>query len=303
MIEPVDDRVSQDYGANPTRGNPHPVFGDYQPDGHSGRDYACYAGTPVRAVTAGTVLHVGWYRGTYLNNPYWIQPSFAGWCYVVRHLTWWGSFIGIYGHCMENAARVKVGDAVAEGQVLGLSGNTGASTGDHLHFEILIEPFLVNSYMYGRSNPATLFGSTVSGGSLSYASGTTTPVIEEIDVAAEENIMARLAQIVEWQDAQFREVRDNDERNRNMLAGFVRDVVNAKETISPEQIDARFQELTAATKPEGQALFKGDQSPEVYAWDGSNGFRHIDQAEYLTLITAGAVLKELPQAIIEGAVK
>lgn len=295
MIAPVDDDISQDYGANPTRGRPHPIFGDYQPDGHSGRDYKCRAGTPVRAVTAGEVLHVGWYRGTYLNNPYWIQPSFAGWCYVVRHITWWGTFIGIYGHCKENAARVKVGDIVTEGQVLGPSGNTGASTGDHLHFEILIEPFLVNSYMYGRSNPATIFAG------LQLQSESITPV-EEIDVAAEENIMARLAQIVEWQDAQFREVRDNDERNRNMLAGFVRDVVNAKETITPEQIDARFAELTAASKPAGQPLFKGDESPEVYAWDAAGGFRHIDQAEYLALITSGAVLKELPQAIIESAV-
>jgi hypothetical protein len=303
MIRPVDDDLSQGYGANPTRGNPHPDFGDYQPDGHSGEDYKCKAGTPVRAVTAGEVLHVGWYKGTYLNNPYWIQPGFAGWCYVVRHITWWGTFIGIYGHCMENGARVKAGDIVTEGQVLGLSGNTGASTGDHLHFEILIEPFLVNSYMYGRANPATLFGG------LTYASESITILTEEIDVTAEANIIAKLDnvlarqnQIVEWQDANFREIRENDERNRNLLAAWVRDVVAAKDTITTEQIDAKFAELTATTKPDGQILFKGDADPTVYAWDASTGFRGISYNEYLTLTLAGAVLKELPQPIIDTAV-
>jgi murein DD-endopeptidase MepM/ murein hydrolase activator NlpD len=242
------------------------------------------------------VLHVGWYTGNYADNPYWIQPGFAGWCYVVRHTAWFGTFIGIYGHCMENAARVTVGQSVKEGQVLGLSGNTGASTGDHLHFEIMFEPFLVNSYMYGRSNPTTLFA-----GPITYA-GTTIEALEEISMAAEENIMARLAQIVEWEDNQFREIRNTAERNRNMLAGFVRDVVNAKQSLTSEQLDAKFRELTANQPVTGEQLFKGDGSPEVYAWDAAGGFRHIAMDEYLALITGGATLRELPQPVLEAAV-
>ena len=160
MIHPVDYEPSQDYGDNATRDLPADhwiikLFGNYQPDGHTGTDYPCPVGTPVRAVTAGKVLHVGYIGGTYADNPWWIQPGFAGFFYAVDH----GSFIGIYGHCAEDGARVKVGDTVAEGQVLGLSGNTGASTGAHLHFEILVKPFTLNSFMYGRSNPAILFGS------------------------------------------------------------------------------------------------------------------------------------------------
>jgi hypothetical protein len=289
MIAPVDDGISQDYGANPTRGNPHPVFGDYQPDGHTGADYACKARTPVRAVTAGTVLHAARFGGTYLDNPWWIVPGFAGYTYVVDH----GSFIGIYGHCLDGGALVTAGQPVSEGQWLGPSGNTGASTGDHLHFEILFKPFLVNSYMYGRSNPATLFSG------IQFQSGAITP-LEEIDMAAEENIMARLSQIVEWQENQFREVRDNDERNRNMLAGFVRDVVNAKDTITPEQIDARFDALTQA-QPASVTLYKGNESPDVYVWDPDTRFRHIGPDEYLALITAGAALTELAQPILDAA--
>ena len=172
MIHPVDDPIGQEFGANPTRNNPDPVFGNYQPDGHSGRDYKCWAGTPVRAVTSGTVLHIGRMPGTYADNPWWIQPAFAGYVAVIDH----GSFIGIYGHCMDGSAKVRKGDRVAEGQVFVLSGNTGASTGDHLHFEILPDGYVLNSRMYGRINPASLFGG------IQFQSGTTTTPIQEDDM-------------------------------------------------------------------------------------------------------------------------
>lgn len=161
MIRPVNMLPSQVFGENPTGvlypGHPDYwivlKYGNYQPDGHAGEDYPCKAGTPVQAVTSGTVLHVGWFKGTYADNPWWIQPSFAGYTYVVDH----GSFIGIYGHCMNGAAKVHGGQRVSEGQILGLSGNTGASTGDHLHFEALPDGYILNSRMYGRINPARLF--------------------------------------------------------------------------------------------------------------------------------------------------
>ena len=160
MIRPVEFEPSQRFGDNPTGALPgdHWLirrFGNYQPDGHTGIDYPCPAGTPVKAVTAGTVLHVGWFAGSYLDNPYWISPGFAGYCYVVDH----GSFVGIYAHCLDGGARVKAGQRVAEGTVLGPSGNTGGSTGDHLHFETLPDGWVTNSRMYGRVDPATILTS------------------------------------------------------------------------------------------------------------------------------------------------
>ena len=157
MIKPVNFEPSQHFGENPTSvlAADHWLiqkFGNYQPDGHTGIDYPCPSGTPVKAVTAGTVLHVGWFGGTYADNPYWIAPGFAGFCYVVDH----GDFVGIYAHCLEGGARVKAGQRVSEGQVLGLSGNTGGSTGDHLHFEVLPDGWITDSRMYGRINPASI---------------------------------------------------------------------------------------------------------------------------------------------------
>lgn len=158
MIRPVDVPPTQLFGDNPTKHLPWnswliQTFGNYQPDGHTGIDYPCASGTPVRAVAGGTVLHVGWLKGSYADNPWWVAPSFAGFTYVVDH----GAFIGIYAHCLNGGAKVSVGQRVTEGQVLGLSGNTGASTGDHLHFEVLPDGYILNSTMYGRINPASLF--------------------------------------------------------------------------------------------------------------------------------------------------
>lgn len=183
MRHPVSYAPSQNFGDNPTStikpGSPDywiiQRFGNYQPDGHTGTDYPCPAGTPVRAAAAGTVLHVGWMGGTYADNPWWIAPGFAGYCAVIDH----GHFIGIYGHCMDGSAGVRAGDRVAEGDVFIRSGNTGASTGDHLHFECLPDGYILNSYMYGRINPASLFRGTSISTQSSTIEPSSTPIEED----------------------------------------------------------------------------------------------------------------------------
>ena len=285
------------------------LYGDYQPYGHAGADIACPIGTPVYAIADGIVVWADWgYKlpgdDSWGPSGYFkrwgMYKNFPGIVTVIWHPLL--NKFSIYGHLSSNEI-APAGTAVREGQQIALSGNTkarGETVGPHLHIAVVGDFTSYSTggkYIFGCEDPLPYFNT----GSLSYASESI-KVLEEIDVAAKDEIMARQNEIVAWENQRFNDLAEQSERNRNMLAGFVRDVVNAKETITPEQIDARFQELTAATKPEGQALFKGDQSPEVYAWDGSNGFRHIDQAEYLTLITAGAVLKELPQAIIQTAV-
>ncbi|MFP3480788.1 M23 family metallopeptidase, partial [Burkholderia sp. SIMBA_057] len=84
----------------------------------------------------------------------WVAPGFAGYCAVIDH----DSFIGIYGHCKDGSAKVTKGARVREGQVFILSGNTGGSTGPHLHFEILPDGYVLNSRFYGRVNPVPYLG-------------------------------------------------------------------------------------------------------------------------------------------------
>jgi len=188
VIRPVDAEISQRFGDNPTRNLPASswliqTFGNYQPDGHTGEDYACPVGSPVRAVADGTVLHIGWMGGTYDQNPWWIQPSFAGYHAVIDH----GSFIGIYGHCSDGSAKVSKGARVSEGQVFILSGNTGGSTGPHLHFEVLPDRYVLNSTFYGRIDPEPLFASSLSYAGTVTTQSTITPLEDELsagDVAA-----------------------------------------------------------------------------------------------------------------------
>ena len=216
MIRPVAAEISQRFGDNPTRNLPASswliqTFGNYQPDGHTGEDYACPVGTPVRAVTSGKVLHIGWMGGTYDQNPWWIQPSFAGYHAVIDH----GSFIGIYGHCSDGSAKVAKGDRVAEGQVFILSGNTGGSTGPHLHFEILPDRYVLNSTFYGRIDPEPLFT-----GSMSYASESITPV--------QEDDMATVPQDEwEWAKQVLTALSDNAATKKD-LAGVPQAVVTAQ---------------------------------------------------------------------------
>ncbi len=97
---------------------------------HSGLDIRAEKGTPVRAPAAGTVTFAG------------TQPEY-GITVIVDH----GQDIrSVYGHLSRLA--VKQGDRVERGGTLGLAGNTGRSTGPHLHYEILVKGQPVNPRAY-----------------------------------------------------------------------------------------------------------------------------------------------------------
>ncbi len=87
---------------------------------HKGVDWACNTGTSVYASCGGTVIQAGW-RGTY------------GYCVEISHPD--GNTTR-YAHLSE--VLVSAGDTVKQYDRIALSGNTGDSTGPHLHFEILV---------------------------------------------------------------------------------------------------------------------------------------------------------------------
>ena len=91
---------------------------------HNGVDFGTPVGTPVKAVMAGTVIGTG---NTDLQSGCY---SFGKWV-MVSHAN---GLSTMYGHF--SSISVKQGDVVAAGDLLGLSGNTGYSTGPHLHFGV-----------------------------------------------------------------------------------------------------------------------------------------------------------------------
>ncbi|MBV7695933.1 M23 family metallopeptidase [Streptomyces sp. TRM70350] len=90
---------------------------------HSGQDFAVATGTKVVAAHGGTVVKAG-------GNGAGDGPAYGN-AVVIKHGN--GTF-SQYAHL--SRVDVKVGQVVATGQRIALSGNTGNSSGPHLHFEI-----------------------------------------------------------------------------------------------------------------------------------------------------------------------
>jgi len=99
---------------------------------HKGIDYRALIGTPVVAAVPGVVVHAGKH----------IYKKGWGWAFGIHVIVDNDAFsdgtAGLWaGYCHLNGVNVAVGQRVRQGQLLGTSGNTGRSTGPHLHFQIL----------------------------------------------------------------------------------------------------------------------------------------------------------------------
>ncbi len=97
---------------------------------HRGIDWACPIGTAIRASCGGTVVQAGWF-------------SSYGNCVTLRHPDGRQTR---YAHLSK--ILVSTGQSVSQGQKIALSGNTGRSTGPHVHFEIIINGSRVNPLKY-----------------------------------------------------------------------------------------------------------------------------------------------------------
>lgn len=88
-------------------------------DGHSGLDYGMVVGTPLFAAANGTII-----KTMQLSTGYGIHV-------VIKHDN---NYHTLYAHMSEIS--VRVGQTVKAGDIIGLSGNTGNSSGPHLHFGV-----------------------------------------------------------------------------------------------------------------------------------------------------------------------
>jgi murein DD-endopeptidase MepM/ murein hydrolase activator NlpD len=98
----------------------HPTLGYVRM--HAGVDWAGPIGTPIMAAGAGTIEEAG-RKGEYGN-------------YIrIRHAN---GYKTTYAHMLRLASGVSEGVRVSHGQIIGYLGNTGVSSGPHLHFEVLV---------------------------------------------------------------------------------------------------------------------------------------------------------------------
>ncbi len=133
---PIDNvRVSSGFGMRF-----HPVLGYTKM--HKGIDFAAPIGTPILAAGNGIIEQAGSYQayGNYLR---------------IRHNS---EYSTAYGHISRFPATTKVGTRVKQGQVVAYSGNTGRSTGPHLHYEVLVKGVQINPAKMNLPTGETLYG-------------------------------------------------------------------------------------------------------------------------------------------------
>jgi pimeloyl-ACP methyl ester carboxylesterase len=126
----------------PIRKIPGNYFGS-----HAGLDFAGPLGTPIYAAQSGVVTRVtmGYDNNGYLNHP-------AGWAntIIIRHnLENQPEIYTIYAH-LDNKQLVNEGDEVAQGQLIGYMGDSGSSSGPHLHFQLEVQGSSLNPIHEGK---------------------------------------------------------------------------------------------------------------------------------------------------------
>ena len=124
--------------SSPFGNRKHPILGFTKH--HNGTDFAAPTGTPIMASGNGTVIKAGW-----CGN--------GGNCVRIRHNS---SYTTGYGHMSKIATRN--GRRVRQGQVIGYVGNTGMSTGPHLHYTVSYNGKFVNSQKLKLPSGKTLSG-------------------------------------------------------------------------------------------------------------------------------------------------
>ncbi|HEY2107686.1 MAG TPA: peptidoglycan DD-metalloendopeptidase family protein, partial [Candidatus Binataceae bacterium] len=109
----------------------HPILHRFMP--HAGIDLAARYGTPVEAISDGTIQFANWDGG-------------LGRCIRIEHDN---ALVSVYGHLSAISPEVTPGTRVRMGQVIGYVGSTGLSTGPHLHYALFkdgrfLDPLTVN---------------------------------------------------------------------------------------------------------------------------------------------------------------
>jgi len=128
-VVPVAARISSGFGWRK-----HPIIKDAAGNPadrhHNGYDLSCPQGTPIYAAGDGVVEFAGWNKG-YGN---------------LTRIDHGGGLSTRYGH--QSKLQVKTGQRVKAGQLIGLVGSTGMSTGPHLHFEVRVKGTPVDPGLY-----------------------------------------------------------------------------------------------------------------------------------------------------------
>jgi murein DD-endopeptidase MepM/ murein hydrolase activator NlpD len=123
FIWPIQGRISSEFGWRE-----HPLT--QERDYHRGLDIAVSTGSPVYSAEKGIVTYSGWSKG-------------YGRLIIIQHRNNTKTY---YAHNLR--LLVKQGDKIRQGKIIALSGNSGVSTGPHLHFEVKVNNQSIDPLKY-----------------------------------------------------------------------------------------------------------------------------------------------------------
>ncbi len=203
---------------------------------HGGIDISATIGTEVYAAADGTVSYAGWQ-----------DPS--------NHSTGFGNYVRIdhgngcltyYGHCSE--LLVSNGEQVKQGQLIARTGNTGASSGPHLHFEVRQDGTKINPMNFFSTDGTTLeLGGKVSSGTeTTDESSSETEDSESTSSVSTTNTASNACALV----ATFQEI------------GYSEDTDDPEETIAPSTMEY----VATSTRVYYQNMTSGYTMPFNYLW-------------------------------------
>jgi murein DD-endopeptidase MepM/ murein hydrolase activator NlpD len=118
----------------------HPILHKWRM--HDGIDYVNRIGTPIHAVADGKIIYKGWIKG-------------YGRAVEIKHKD---GYMTLYAHLHGWPRGIYVGKWVKQGQVIGYLGNSGLSTGPHLHFGVMHYGKWINPLKLKHSVKVTLYG-------------------------------------------------------------------------------------------------------------------------------------------------
>lgn len=107
---------------------------------HEGLDFNPVEGTPFYSIAAGEVVSVtddAWGLGKWV---------------LIRHVVGKKTFESLYAHMLRDSTGVKAGQQVEAGDYIGRVGNSGTSTGSHLHLEIFVDGVAVDPFTWLKKN-------------------------------------------------------------------------------------------------------------------------------------------------------
>jgi hypothetical protein len=150
--------LTQGFGENPQN------YAKFGLAGHNGIDLGVSIGTMIGAAEEGKVIRAKWDTTGYGN-----------YVKLQHNDTLYGNYYTLYAHL--NSYTVSVGQTVYKGQTIGYSGNTGNSTGPHLHFELEL-PWSNNYGYNNRVDPIPYMEAVMPDGTMvTPGTGTVTKVV------------------------------------------------------------------------------------------------------------------------------